>query len=373
MVSFGESLAEDIRQGLCNTLSTAQRTAQLGERFYDTIGLRPVGDLSGQAAQLWSNASAFACNRVPQDLSGEVVSPFEGGQCPGTLYNFFAASQFPPQGPSPPFFVDNIIGPLSYVEFDTDTQRFTQILDGNGDPAVSASTTLMAEQPIIFVTDVTRVDGLPDDCGNPPAVGPPYNQNDFTVPTTVNFDDRDGAPQSLDVDIVYRPTNTNDSGDFIVPFEVNFNDGSQLFGDFNLSVGDISVGGGNSDGDGVGNEAVELEENEDEVPDGLVIVGARVSVTIDPNASTATEIFSSDGSPNLFVPRLGTIRFNYVTPTGGSVLGPDLSVKQQNELFWSGPVATGVVVQENIGATISVRLVVVKESAVGLFGGGGST
>ena len=373
VVTFQENLVDTVRQGLCNTLSIAQRTAQLGERFYGTVGLRPIADASGQAAQLWSNAAGLACNRVPQDLSNEVVPPFQGGQCPGVRYSFTRTVEFPPNPPGTPRVFNSVLGPLQYVERVTDQRRITEVLDGEGEVVSSASTDLDNAQPIINVFNVVRDDGLPDDCGNPPAQGPEYNPVDFTLPRTINFDDDGGNPQSINVDLVYKPVNTNESGDFVVPIDVEFEDGSSLFGDFNLTTGDINFGGGNTDGDGVTNEPTELEDNEENVPEGLVVVGCRVIVAIDENASRATEIFGDGSSPNLFVPRLGTIRFRYQAPGGGATLGPDISVKQRNELFWSGPVAIGVAVQEDIGSQFTVRLIVVKESAVGLFGGGGST
>lgn len=373
MATFQESLVDNVRQGLCNTLSLAERTAQLGEQFYDTVGLRPAGSLSGQAAQLWSNAAGLACNRVPQDMSPEVTVPFTGGQCVGDVY------EVDTQRGGGPITTqtttddgDLILGPITGIrEQVNDFGLFDYILFvGNGQKTLATNFTT----PQNFrVVDVRNVTNPADPCGDPQAQGPEYDPADFTISPTINFDDEGGNPQSVGVDITYSPVNNNETGDFVVPFSVNFNDGSSVFGDFNFSTGDINIGGGNSGGGGVQNDPVELDEDQEDVPNGLLLVGCRVVATVDPDVSTATEIFTSNNSPNLFVPRLGTIRFSYETPNGQEVLGPDLSVKQLSEIFWSGPVAVDVVSQENIGVTFSLRRVVVKESAVGLLGGGGST
>lgn len=364
---------DNVRQGLCNTLNIAQRTAQLGERFYDSIGLRGVAQTSEQAAQLWSNAAGVACNRTPQDLSTEIVPPFMGGQC-DVLYTFEFATQFPPanQGPFRPIGAP-ALGPLSYVETTSDTQRFTRILQGDGSIAVSAATGIDNDQPIITLRNVSRVDGLADDCGNPPAQGPPYNPTDFTLPRTINFDDNGGNPQSLDVDLVFKPTVTNNRGDFVVPIEVEFGDGSSLFGDFNFSTGDINFGGGNSGGDGVQEDPVELDEEEDEAPDGTVIVGVRITAGVNQAESRATEIFTPSGQPNLFVPRLGIFRFRYQPPGSAVSIGPDINIKSTENVYWSGPPAIGVELFPEIGTTFARRLIVVPETAAGLYGGGGST
>lgn len=373
MVTFQEGLADNVRQGLCNTLNIAERTAQLGSRFYDTIGLRPIADTSEQAAQLWSNAAAVACNRPSQDLSGQITPPFVGGQCPGTWYRVNGINN----ANGIPFSVNrtndgqNLEGPIQGIrEIAGDGGFRWVVVGGNGEAGIASSI-----DPDFFDGQITSVVPIlgPDDCGDPPPQGPPYSPSDFTVPRTINYDDNGGTPRSTDVDIVYGPTNTGPGGDFVVPFEIEFEDGSSLFGDFNLSTGDINFGGGNSGGDGVTDEPTELEDGQEDVPDGLVVVGCRVIVAIDEAASRATEIFGDGSAPNLFVPRLGTIRFRFEAPGGGPTLGPDISVKQRNELFWSGPPCLGVAIQEDIGSQFTVRLVVVKESAVGLFGGGGST
>lgn len=373
MVTFQESLVDNVRQGLCNTLNIAERTAQLGNRFYSTIGLRPLADASGQAAQLWSNAAGVACNRPPQDISGIVGPPFSGGQCEGVLYtvNFLRGRENDP--PRPPEDASNCVGPISEgFAVGPSGQPRAFIQTGDGERAGIAGPADRSNDPFLNITSVVRQDGQPDDCGDPPGEGPDYDPADFRVPRTINYDDEGGTPRSVDVDIQFNPVLT-DGNDFVVPFEIEFEPGSSLFGDFNLTTGDINIGAGNGDGGGVTDDPVELEDDDEDVPDGLVIVGCRVIVAIDETASRATEIFGNLGTPNLFVPRLGTIRFRYLAPGGGATLGPDISVKQRNELFWSGPVAIGVAKQEDIGSTFTVRLIVVKESAVGLLGGGGST
>lgn len=373
MVTFQEGLVDNVRQGLCNTLNIAQRTAQLGERFYDSVGLRGVGQASGQAAQLWGNAAGVACNRQPEDLSQEVQVPFTGGQCPGSLYDGFWQVRFPPGNPLPVQNFTGRVGPISLVRRNTDTQQLVNLFDGNGNSVLGAGTVLTAEPIEILQLEVNPQPGQPNDCGDPPAQGLPYNPTNFTLPRTINFDDNQGNPQSLDVDLVFKPVVTNNGGDFVVPIEVEFEDGSSLFGDFNFSTGDINFGGGNSGGDGVQEDPVELDEDQDEAPDGTVIVGVRITAGVNPAESRATEIFTPSGQPNLFVPRLGIFRFRYQPPGSAVSIGPDIDIKSTENVYWSGPPAIGVELFAETGTTFARRLIVVPETAAGLYGGGGST
>ena len=203
---------------------------------------------------------------------------------------------------------------------------------------------------------VNRTDG-PDNCGNLPSNIIPYDPNDFTVPTSIDFDDENGDPQSLDVDVVYKPVVTNGDNQFVVPVSITFEDGSSLFGDINLNENNINVGPGNGAGDGVTGEPVELEPGE-EPGDGEEIVGVRVTTTaVDLQQSGVTQLFSPTSTEVLYVPRLAVVLFEYDAQPGDG-FGVGLDVKTDDAVLYSDGPAKSVDVWARQGVTFEVRLLV---------------
>lgn len=367
MVDFRPALVEQVQQGLCNITSSAGLTAQLGERFYDSIGVRGLSQASGDAAQLWSNASGIFCNRVPQDMSSLVAPPFTGGQCVGGQYQVTVQGTVSSPGQSDftsSVQVYNGVGPVSQDVFSTELSGGLRVVFGDGTQfnVVSRSVPTPEDGPVTTTVDqfdVVRTDGQPDDCGDPPASGPEYDPSNFTLPVNVNFDDEGGSPQSLPVTLVYRPVRRRPDGGFSVPVEVNFNDGSQLFGDFNLDVGDIVFGppGGGEDGDGPDDENEELPPEEDPQEQNVCVTGVRVSSVVDPDVADVDEILQTGGNPNIWVPRLGYVNFKYETSPGVFVWGPDIPVKNLEFVAWAERPAVDAAWSPEKGVEFTARIV----------------
>jgi len=71
------------------------------------------------------------------------------------------------------------------------------------------------------------------------------------------------------------------------------------------------------------------EEPEDEDPKEFVVTGAVALCVVDASTAKATEIAQSNG-PNIWAPRLGYVRFKYITNRGEEVWGTDIAVKGTN-------------------------------------------
>lgn len=363
MVSYVEDLTDKVKQGLCNVTRTAGATAALGSRFWGSVGYRGGEQTSRQAAQLWSNASGIFCNRQRNDTDPEFTDPFTGGQCPGQLYTFRRQGVIDGT-PFGSISFATAPGPIRVVTEAIEPQGSRSVvLTGDGERLPCAATTFPDRTTDCQITDVQTADGSPDVCGNPPPTGPDYNPQDFTFPTTINYDDEDGAPQSEPVDIVYRPVEPGPNLDFTVPFQVNFNDGSSIFGDVNITTGDINIGPGNQGGDGLQPEPRELEENEDPPP-GTKIVGVRVfSQFSSLKEAGLTELFSSDGGENIYVPRLGSVLFKFEGDAGqGESQTEDF--KTLDSVIYSEKPATSARIFSRQGVTTTFRYLVVPCSSL---------
>ena len=355
-LQFSEELLNAVRTGLCATTSIAQRTAEIGQSFWNNAGLRGAGQASGNAAQLWSNAASIACNRTPQDVGPYVAPPFEGGQCPGERYNLTVALFFDGVQQGQPLSFTNKIGPIS-IETGTIEQSgnaFAQVNDGNGDGITGLSSA--TQEPSVQVSNVSLTFGGVDDCGDPEAEVPPYDPGNFTTNPDVTFTDDTGTDVTISPTIVYKPVTTNSDNEFAVPFEITFEDGSSLFGDFNISTGDFNIGPGNSGGDGA--SGPEREKDPDEpMEEGEEIVGVRVISTVGTlSQGRLTEIASVGSAPNLYVPRLATVLFRSETSIGNGWSQP-FDVQTTDAVIYSDEVAINAAVTFRPGVTGTYKLI----------------
>jgi hypothetical protein len=306
---------------------------------------------------MWANAAGLACNRPAADLSGEVAPPFQGGQSPGVIYVFDCQST--DKGvPNSPIFNRSGVGPLS-ITFDVPPSQTSaaQIRDGNGNEIIAAGSNAPDADINWLIFNVVRADGQPDTGGDPPAQGPPYDPGDFTITPTVNYDDRDNNPQSFSPTIVFKPTIVAPNGEFTVPISIDMPDGSQLFGDFNLTTGDISIGGGNGAGDGVSGPDRELPEGQPP-EENEALVGVRVRSTISSlSQARVTELLSSGTAPNLYVPRVASVLFRRESSVGDG-WSEAIDVKTLDSVIYAEGEAVDYSVVAREGVTISVNAIV---------------
>lgn len=358
-------LANTVRQGLCNITDVAGFTAQLGASFYGSLGLRGASQTSEQAAGLWSAASNLACNRQPQDLSNELDPGFSGGQCSGVSYGVVwqlirngspvLDTNFDPCN----FSTNTFPGPIRGIRLTPDAVEglFSATLE-YGSPVQSRPLGNNVEDA--FIVTVDRCDGQPDDCGSPPPAIPEFNPGDFTIQPDVTYTDDSGTDVTIPVTIEYSPVVTDDGGNFSVPITVQFQDGSSVFGDFNLTTGDISFGGGNSAGDGVNPDPVELPEGED--PDDLVdVIGVRVVSAIGPATIARTNNLISPSGESIYIPRLGSITFKYAEDVIAQGTSQTFDIMSQDSVIIAPRPIISAQAFPQVGTTFSIRYLVVPK------------
>lgn len=336
MVDFFQAIRDGAKSAYCATALPLASVLQLGGGLYKGLGGEVQGEDLQDSANLLRNASNLVCNRPTELIPPNTLLPFQGGQCPGEQYraNLVTATydvNGTPTTVGPGGFGIGP-GPLTFEQ----GEGFRSIRAAVG--GILATIDIRNIPGASNLRDVqfsvVTNDGSPDDCGNPPPATPPYDAPTWTVPTPVTYDDDNGSPVAINPTFVFEPGGPTGGGGFSVPFTVNFEDGSSLFGDFNLSTGDINVGIGNSSGDGVTDEPRELPPDEDPEASDSVVIGVRVVATESGTGNRATELLQSGGNPTIWIPRLGNVSFKYETE-GGTGWGTDIPVKNEEMIIWA--------------------------------------
>lgn len=162
----------------------------------------------------------------------------------------------------------------------------------------------------------TRVDGLADNCGNPPPYLPttPPPGVDSPVPDDIIVGPP-GAEINIPVSVGFGAVVVNVNGSLNVGFNI-VNPDFEITGELNLNTGDINF---NFGGRGPGNEECCLppvvddddtgeEGGDDDDETEQRIVGVIVNSVVDGTAIKATEI-NQDNGPTIYNPRLANVYF----------------------------------------------------------------
>ena len=363
MVSFREGIGNAVRSAFCALSGPGAATLELGGNIYRGLGGVDQGNDLIASAGLLRNAANVACDRPPQQTTAADFNlPFTGGQCEGDNYRVTYGCEFDgsPVGP----FDNTGPGPLEYVTGENPGGGdFIRVLDANGDSLAVCGTSDPEVDVQMTPLNVDNLTNPSDPCGDPPLIPPAYDPDDWTTNVPVVYDDDMGNPQSDDTTITFPPVNFGPGGLVSVPISLTFENGSSLFGDFNLTTGDISIGIGNGNGDGVDETPTEIPEGEDPEEDNLVVIGVRVVAVVVPTSTVATEILVQGSAPNIWAPRLGYVNFKYQTVDGAIGWGPDIPVKNEDNIIWSPRPAVNVSASANKGATFSVFPIVRRANA----------
>lgn len=305
-MSFLGDIRDSVGQAFCSGFEAYDDIARYSagllypERVGEVYPNSPAGGLA-------NTGIAFFCNRppVPPD-----APPFQGGQCEGVRYRVTVDVIREFDGENIGSTV-NVVGPVRGAEKRVSgSNESVYVLFGplqsDGSPSeifVTASGNPLSE-PVI--SNIERIDGLPDDCGNPEENYPPLPPDDRTFPIIIN----NNSGQ-----IVFGDGNLNINGDLTVPFFVN-NVGIDFSGELVLNTGDVIINFGGLPS----NPECEIEppttdepppppDEPEEPEEGLpTIVGVVVVSSVSPSKIKATEVGQQD-SPNIFVPKLGHVSF----------------------------------------------------------------
>lgn len=222
----------------------------------------------------------------------------------------------------------NRVGPLPQFIVSL-TSNNVLLVDENGDtlanlgnrPTGTSSAEWKDGNPVI-----TRVDGLPDECG---ADGQPIQPGDnIGGDETINYDDNNGNPVSETVNVNFNNPILTLDGDIVIGGVV-IGPTYQVGVNLNLSTGDINLGldGTNPDSapcDLPGRTPEEPPDNEEdeppEDPEGRII-GVFVTTDDAPKYGSATIV--GDGiAPDLAFPRVGSVSFGVQVGTARAWLNP---------------------------------------------------
>ena len=326
---------------------------------------------------------------VPPPLPEAPSPPFTGGQCPCVSYSV----QISTTGANPgPFFytrVGPIGGAVNGVEVPENPGRKSwgfyygeAACGGRRFELISSSGLETPDTGFsITVDSATRMDGLPDDCGDPPApVRPPGGLPPIPdlPPSPIIPDDGPGGGGGFIFKPVVGPINITNNGQVTVSVVVNVG-GPSLSVPVTIPVTvnlpdfsvEVNVGGSGGDtpvdqpsdpsnppkplppvccepvlepGPIVGEPEDEPAENEP-IPPGKKLVGIRVSSSVNPVTAKATRIFQTSPAESLWVPRLGNVYFRVTADDGdgGTVTAEtqDSPVKLLSQYF---PVPEGAAV-----------------------------
>lgn len=237
--------------------SSGNLAASFGENFRDAI--------VGHACDIWGNfpdyftqgknpVSSFArgymnayCNARGDTPPPAPTQPFTGGQCEAIEYDVLVEYQ---RNPTEPVLNETarVFGAIGGVRIEQNPDignRYELILSHFTAPPSSQSTetvlnawtAALGGDNFANIVSNTRVDGLPDNCGDPnPAypVQPPPTQQDLS--TTINITNIDGL--AVDFDVQYNKTDVNSN--FPISFKVNGinvtldGGGLNIYGDINV-------------------------------------------------------------------------------------------------------------------------------------------
>lgn len=273
------------------------------------------------------------CNREP---GPSYDPPFVGGQC-SAVYSIVVdifACVTAGCATDPNLGIGNYTGPIAYVRggFKPGSGWGVYVGTALGEAYFnisSAGPTAYTQWDAVNVR-LTRVDGLPDNCGNPTAPLPPSEPGDRTQNTSFTYTDNSSTDHTFDVTLQYGDITFESNGDLVVPVRVTYdNDVSPFTFNANLSLtsGDVSYNLGNSNYglDGATNPDKYATDEPPTLPPTVTVpttppsandtnsdsqkVLSGVIVTVTANSSDATEIFQTD-NPNIYAPNLGFVNFS---------------------------------------------------------------
>jgi len=352
--TFRNELTNTIRNGFCTILGIQQN-------YYGYIGQNPFAFSARLGEAFFGAAYRMFCNQEPPDAP---PPPFEGGQCNTVyalsvlMYNCVPSGC----GNDGPFAIGNYTGPVTSVTGGWNpAEGWGVFITANGTETFSLLSSAGPTDYTSFTVQevyLTRIDGLADDCGNPPPPIPEpdagYNEGNDNITYTNN----DGLDVTVPLIFIFAPVRVNASLELTVPIRIDLGGVDiQIGGDINLNTGDINLKFGNRNYSRDDQPSPDSFKSPDDTPDippdvptpilppspddtdidtTTIIRGGIVTVTgLSPNGST---IIFQDDNPDIYVPNLGYISF--LCAVGDTVAWTeDIPVKSRRHLIecpWSG-------------------------------------
>lgn len=262
----------------------------------------------------------------PQEPAGA----FSGGQCAGVGYTVNVAGTANPPGGSG-MATRSGVGPVGGMCFQDagfgNVSIGVQFVDGCQISGAGQALTVPSVQSSWQIVSITRDDGLPDDCGNPPGIYPPPTNVFQDVDVTYKIEGDTNV--TVTIPFIFAPITANFDGTLRIPFNFDFG-GFEFSGDINLPDFNVTINpprvppGSGEDLTGEGDD--EPGGTVPPAPPGEKIIGIVVNATdID---STVVSSYSGPYDRPILVPRLGSIKFAYSIGTS-TFFSSDIDIKER--------------------------------------------
>lgn len=209
------------------------------------------------------------------------------------------------------------------------------------------------------ITSVTRLDGLPDNCGDPPLPPiPPPAPNSNVTNTTITYNNSQGGTTNIDATLTVGIAFVNASAEVVIPVTVNFAPNASLTVNVNASTGGVTINPGpetglprypDDDCNGTGYQDDDPESplppsdsdpsDPDDNPDNEEVIVAVVVTVTEIESRKPTQILQT-GNPDVYAPYLGLV--NFLIKAGvneGAAWSQDLYVKNRRQFIpcpWEG-------------------------------------
>lgn len=342
MSEFRDVLTNGLRNGICTTLETAGNYFDWTEQ----IGVPgvPIGRIPTDIAY------RMLCNREPPSLP---APPFTGGQCAYeynvTIYRGLLKNGQPTRG-YPDFYTVKGYGPVQglYLETLGNGDVALRITWASPQPALGVAFTALGEKwESYYISNIARVGGGPDDCGNPPPVTPTPDPGYRTQPITINYTDNSNNPVTINANFSFTGPSINFNGDMTIPVRIDFPDVNiPIKGEFNinntsltLDFSNVNYGPTSQPNPDTFRSPDDTPDNPDDVPVPIIppspdnpqdesttiIRGVIVTVTGVPEDFG---IIFQDDNPDIYIPNLGYINF-FISAGETTAWTSDIAVKNK--------------------------------------------
>lgn len=362
MSSFSDGLEVAARNAFCDISRAGVAGGLLFAGLTATTLAGAVGGLLVSAA----SAAAYAsfCNQ-PLPPEGRARIPFSGGQCPAAYqvnYSLKALEIATGIVEDRTFFF-RLQGPISRADIVSDPTedngRIFYRATGSQEDLIQELLIDYGDLPLFpnyeffdFQVSLVRRDGLPDECGDPPLVPPPFPPGQNPVPTDITYVNNEGVTVNVPIALVFGFARVNLNGTISVPVNVRFDlDPTLNFdADLNLNTGDVIINVGNPLNPGGGTEPggdvvvdptvppppadTDTPLPPPESPDptanrSRVIKGCFVTVS---QSGAEATIIGQDSNPDIYVPALGYVSFLIATRVS-SAWTADIPIKNKRQFI----------------------------------------
>lgn len=342
-----------IRQAVQNAARNAYcQAAGISEALNDAINkFNPIPTVNPARA-----ARGLICNNPTPPPTPQ--PPFSGGQCAGVAYRIQGthnARNANNQQPISGAFSVGRVGPITSVSGETVDSNgfktsFVTITSASGTERVDSFGG--CEFVSVSGVTVTRLDGQPDNCGNPTPTPAPFPTGGLPVNIPpVEYTDNGGNIVVTVPTVVILPPIVNVKGEVNVPINVTI-EGITFEANLNINTGDVNIGTGTGSGNRPrgddsderdnteidsepptsGTDGEDLEEDEPE--EGERRIFGVIVTTTQVQQRTRLTVLAQNVNPDIYVPSLGHINFLYRIgngTTGG--WGEDIKIKNRRQFI----------------------------------------